>query len=160
MAIEMQRHVIVLGLIAALAGCSKGPSVSATNASAEDVAAKVKAAGISGPIVSPGQWTTKMTIDDLSMPNVPPQMAAQMKAHMGQARTFTSCLTAKEAKRPRENFFAKGAGNCRYDHFTMDGGRIDAALTCAEGCEHAQNGDDGHVQPRFLPNGHEFVGVG
>ena len=124
---------LMIAALASLSACNSGPSVSATNASTSEVAAKVEAAGIGAKFVSPGQWQTTMTIRDLTMPDMPPQVAAQMKAHMGQGKTFLSCLTPEEAKKPREDFFAKGSGKCRYDHFTMGGGKIDAALKCAEG---------------------------
>ena len=126
------RAVMIVSACAALAACNSGPNVSATNASTAEVAAKVKAAGLGTSFVSPGRWQTTMTIDDMTMPNTPPQVAAQMKAHMGTGRSFTSCLTPEEAKRPREDFFAKGAGNCRYDRFALGNGKIDAALSCAE----------------------------
>jgi len=35
-----------------------------------------------------------------------------------------------DVKKPKEDFFAGKERNCRYDHFTMSGGKIDAALTC------------------------------
>ena len=33
-------------------------------------------------------------------------------------------------KRPKEDFFAGKNNECRYDHFTMGGGKIDAAMHC------------------------------
>ena len=33
-------------------------------------------------------------------------------------------------KRPKEDFFAGKNNDCRYDHFTMGGGKIDAAMHC------------------------------
>ena len=34
-------------------------------------------------------------------------------------------------KRPKEDFFAGKNNQCRYDHFNMGGGKIDAAMRCA-----------------------------
>jgi hypothetical protein len=34
-------------------------------------------------------------------------------------------------KQPKGKFFG-GNDNCRYDHFTMSGGKIDAAMRCTE----------------------------
>lgn len=117
----------------ALAACNSSPTVTATNASGEEVAAKVKAAQMDGQFVSPGRWESTMTINDMAIPGMPPQFAAQMKSHMGKAKTFSSCLTPEEAKKPKEDFFAKGNGDCRYDRFTMGSGKIDAAMTCKMG---------------------------
>jgi hypothetical protein len=124
-------HLLILTALT-LTACNGGPTVTATNASGEEVAAKVKAAGIDTPFVAPGHWQTTMTIKDLSFPNMPPQMAAQMKAHMGSAKTFDSCLTPEEAKKPNEDFFAKGTGNCRYDKFSMGDGKVDAVMQCSQ----------------------------
>ncbi len=117
--------------LATLAACNSGPSVSATNASGAEVAAKMKAAGVAGTMVSPGRWEATMTINSMSAPNMPPQFAAEMKKHMGQARTFVSCLTPEEAKAPKEDFFGGMDKSCRYEHFTMGGGTIDAVSKCS-----------------------------
>ena len=67
------------------------------------------------------------------MPGLPPQAQAQMKGMMGEASTHEYCLTPEEASRPRGKFFTgKDEGNCRYDHFTMGGGKIDAVMRCEE----------------------------
>jgi hypothetical protein len=126
----MVRQMTIAVALLALAACSKGPTVSATNASGEEVAAKVKASGMDAPFVSPGHWQTTMTIRDMSIPGMSPQMAQQMKAHMGQGKTFESCLTPEQAKKPKEDFFAKGNGDCRYDRFSMGDGKIDAVMQC------------------------------
>jgi len=44
-----------------------------------------------------------------------------------------TCLTEADIKKPHENFFAGRSKNCRYDHFTMSGGTIDAKMSCAAG---------------------------
>jgi hypothetical protein len=55
-----------------------------------------------------------------------------MKAMMAEKQEHGSqtCLTAEDVKRPKEDFFAGKNNNCRYEHFTMGGGKIDAALQC------------------------------
>jgi hypothetical protein len=55
-----------------------------------------------------------------------------MKSMMGGTHTTESCLTPEEAKQPGPGFFA-GNNQCRYDHFTMGGGKIDAEMHCTEG---------------------------
>ena len=128
----MKKHGLILVAPALLlCGCNKG--VDMKNASASEVADKVKAATADGQFVSPGRWESTMTMIDMTMPGMPPEAAARMKGMMGKPRTFTSCLTEAEAKRPKEDFFSGGdGGNCRYDHFTMSGGTIDAAMSCKE----------------------------
>ncbi len=127
----MKRLCLIVPL--ALAGCNSSPTVTATNASGEEVAAKVKAAQLDKQFVSPGHWDSTMTINDMSIPGMPPQFAAQMKSHMGKAKTFSSCLTPEEARKPKEDFFAKGNGDCRYEKFSMGAGKIDAVMQCKMG---------------------------
>jgi hypothetical protein len=41
------------------------------------------------------------------------------------------CLTPEEARRPGGEFFTgKESKDCRYERFTMAGGKIDAAMKC------------------------------
>jgi Protein of unknown function (DUF3617) len=115
----------------ALAACNKGPSVSAENASVADVAAKVEAANGGQSFVSPGQWKTTMTIQDMTIPGMPPQMAEKMKSHVGQGRTFETCLTPEQAKKPKADFFAGADKSCRYDKFEMGSGKIEMIMQCA-----------------------------
>lgn len=123
---------LTLMLPALLAACHSQPTVTAQNASAAEVAAKLDAAGGSDAFVNPGHWKMTMTINDMTIPNMPPAMAQKMKGAMANARTFESCLTPEEAKKPKEGFFAGSNNQCRYEHFTMGGGKIDAAMQCNE----------------------------
>lgn len=123
----MKRCMILLP--AALVACDSEPTVSAANASAEEVAAKVAAAGADRR-VSPGRWEGTVTITHMAAPGMPPAIAERMKESFAKAHGFASCLTPEEAKRPRGGFFGNEGQDCRYDHFTMEGGTIDAAMTC------------------------------
>jgi hypothetical protein len=129
------RNRLELFLIAAtlpIAGCDSGPEVSAENATAGEVAEKVAEAGGAGSFVSPGRWESKVTIDEMSMPGMSKEMAAQMKSAMSAASTHVSCLTPEQAQRPKEDFFAGADRNCRYDRFSMGGGKIDAVMNCKD----------------------------
>jgi hypothetical protein len=83
-------------------------------------------------LIRPGEWQSDTTVTEMSMPGLPPQIQAQMKKVMTsqQTHSFTSCVTQADAKRPKEDFFAGKNNQCRYDHFTMAGGKIDAAMHC------------------------------
>lgn len=127
----MRYSLAVLG-VAALAACNKGPEINVKNASVGEVADKVREASSDGSFVDPGRWETKVSLLDIEVPGMPPQMAQQMKQTMGklQDNTYATCLTDADVKKPKEDFFAGKNHNCRYDHFTMSGGKIDAALKC------------------------------
>lgn len=129
----MTRMTIVLAPIVFLAACNSGPTVTATNATGAEVAAKVKAANLDTPFVSPGRWEGAMTISDISIPDMPPQMAERMKGSMAKATTFVSCLTPEEAKAPKEGFFGGEQKSCKFARYAMGNGKIDAEMTCNEG---------------------------
>lgn len=128
----MNRTVLLIACTLPLAACNQGPEVSAKNATAEEVADKVADAGGTGNFVRPGKWSAKITIEDMSMPGMPPEAKAHMQGIIGRTDGHESCLTEEEAKRPKEDFFAGSDKNCRYDHFNMGGGKIDAAMKCSE----------------------------
>jgi hypothetical protein len=117
-----------------LAACSNEPEVNARNASAEAVASQVQAAGGSDAFVRPGKWESRVRVTAFEMPGAPPEMANAMRSMHDRAQVATTCLTPEQAKRPKEDFFAGAGKNCRYHHFDMSGGKIDAMMTCeAEG---------------------------
>jgi hypothetical protein len=127
------KSAIFLGVpLLCLAACNKGPDVDEKDASVGEVAQKVREAGADQSMIRPGLWESKVTIEQLDMPGVPPEMAERMKTMMAQNQPhdFQTCLTAEDVKRPKEDFFAGKDNQCRYDHFTMGSGKIDAAMRC------------------------------
>ncbi len=127
----MTKAIILLPFLL-LAACDSGPTVSATNASVAEVAAKVDAARLDETFFRAGKWTVKGQIDDIKVPGMPPELAAQMKAR-GQAMPGTqSCISEADAKKPAADFFT-GNKSCKYDHFTMGDGKIDARMRCGIG---------------------------
>jgi hypothetical protein len=128
------KHVLLLIACAApLAACNKQPEVHAQNASVEEVANKVQAASSGEAMVRPGEWESNTTVEEMSIPGMPPQIQEQMKKAMAsqQTHSFRSCVTEADVRRPKENFFAGKNNSCRYDHFNMSGGKIDAVMHCA-----------------------------
>lgn len=113
-----------------IAACDSSPDVKIDNAKPSEVAAKVRAAASGAEFVRPGKWLSTVTIQDMTIPGMPPELAARMKQRMGQAREVESCLTPEQARKPKEDFFAGVDKSCRYDHFEMGGGKIDATMHC------------------------------
>jgi hypothetical protein len=128
----MKYVLLAVTAAVALAACNKSPEVHEKDASVADVAKKVREAGADQSFVRPGLWQSKVTIEQLDMPGVPAEMAGRMKTMMAQnqAHGFKTCLTAEDVKKPKEDFFAGKNNECRYDHFTMGGGKIDAEMHC------------------------------
>lgn len=128
----MKHYALLLAAALPLAGCNSDPQVTAQNASAEEVARKVEASGASTNVFNPGLWQSTVTLEEMSIPGLPPEAAAQMSGVQGQAQVSEQCLTAEQAKRPKEDFFG-GRDNCRYERFTMGNGKIEAVMNCSEG---------------------------
>lgn len=130
----MRHWVVPVVCAAALASCNKGPRVDVRNASVNDVAAAVTQSGAmtGGTMIQPGLWESKVTIQDIKIPGMPAYAAERMKRTMAehQEQKTSSCLTPDEVKKPKEGFFAGRNQSCKYEHFTMGGGKIDMRMVC------------------------------
>jgi hypothetical protein len=131
----MKSAVFVAASVVCLAACNKGPEVDLHNASANQVGQAVNQSGMmtSESMISPGLWQSKVTVLDMNIPGMPPQYAAKMKQEIAARRDESSkhCVTPADVKKPKEDFFGADK-SCRYDHFTMGGGKIDVAMVCKQ----------------------------
>jgi len=121
--------VLCLLPLAVLAACDSSPKIEAKTASVAEVAAKVRDTGADN-FLRPGKWLTTATLEDFSMHGMPPGMADRMKMTLASKPGSETCLTQADAKKPNADFFAGKSDNCRYDHYTMGGGKIDAKMRC------------------------------
>ena len=122
--------IVILPLAAF--GQSGTPTVKATNATPAEVQAKVAAATGDATLVKPGRWEGTMTMHDMEMNGLPPAVQKEMAARMSEPHPFTSCVTPEDVKAKRGFFTGAKDSHCTYDHFTMAGGKIDAAMVCKE----------------------------
>lgn len=127
-----------------LTACDKEPKVELKNATGNQVVEAVKQSGMgtSDRMIEPGLWQSKVVIQEMNIPGMPPQFADKMKQSMAEHRqqSNTHCLTPADVKKPKEDFFAGEDKSCRYDHFTMGAGKIDIAMVCrAEGATQRTN---------------------
>jgi len=125
----MTKLLLALPLIL-LAACDSSPKVKADNAKPSEVAEKMRDAVGDDSFVRPGKWRSSVTIQEMTIPGMPPEFAARMKQTMAKERVVESCLTPAEAKRPRGDFFAADK-SCTYDHFEFAHGKIDATMRCS-----------------------------
>lgn len=127
----MRKLVLALPLLT-MAACDNSLKVDAENASVADVAKQVREAGGGDAMaVRPGKWESRVELESIDIPGMPPQAAAQMKKTMASVATgHKSCLTAEQTKRPREDFFAGSDSSCRYDKFRMDDGKMTGTMRC------------------------------
>jgi len=131
----MRGSIICVACAVALAACNKSPEVHEKNASVEQVANAVAASGVANDLyLEAGEWKVTSTLEEMSIPGLPPEAQKEMKQAMGQRGNaeYQYCLTPKQAKKPGGKFFNRQADkNCKYDHFTMGKGKIDAVMRCA-----------------------------
>jgi hypothetical protein len=132
----MKHGLCVIAFAAAiLASCNKGPEVDLKNASGNEVTKALRQSGVmtGGAMVEPGLWESKVTVHEMNIPGMPPEFAQKMKQTMAehQPDASRSCLTPDEVKRPKEDFFGADK-SCRYEHFTMGGGKIDIRMQCKQ----------------------------
>jgi len=131
----MKSAAFVTASVLCLAACNKGPEVNLRNATTNQVSTAVQQSGVmsSDSMVEPGLWQSKATVLEMNVPGMPPQYAAKMKQEMAAHRNEASkhCITAADVKKPKEDFFGADK-SCRYDHFTMGGGKIDIAMVCKQ----------------------------
>lgn len=131
----MRLPFIALTTLIPLAACDSGPTVTATNATQKEVQEKVAdAVGGDAQMVEPGRWEGAMTMHEIDIPNMPAAAKEQMRKEMGGAKSFVSCVTPEDVKAQKAFFTGdEDDKSCKYDHFTLTGGRIDAALSCDQG---------------------------
>ena len=128
------KYAVAVLACAALASCNKGPEVHERNASVEEVAnAVARSAAGNDILLRAGEWKVSGTLEEMNIPGMPAEAQSAMKQAIGKQgnMTYDYCLTPEQAKRPQGKFFNdKAANNCRYDHFNMGGGKIDAVMRC------------------------------
>lgn len=128
------RRAVMITACAALAACGSEAEVDVRNASVGEVAKEVAdASREGGTMIRPGKWQSAMRIESIEAPGMPDSARSAMRGMSDRNQVYESCLTPEQAKRPKEDFFAGRDNSCRYDHFTMGGGRIDARMRCSQG---------------------------
>ncbi len=127
----MNRAMLLIGLVLPLAACGSKPAVNEKNASVEEVASKVREVSKAEGMIRPGKWQSTMKIEQMDMPGMPPEAREQMKKMFANSRVSETCVTPEQAKQPNPKMFA-GNDQCRYDHFTMGKGKIDAEMHCTQ----------------------------
>jgi hypothetical protein len=129
----MKRIIMAGAAVAILAGCSGGETTDAdagADVSAESVAAQAKAQGM---MPEPGQYKATITMTGIDTPGMPAEMAGHGS---GMTTTTDYCLTKEEVDQGFEEMMKRGQnGECSYESFNLDDGKMDAVMVCksAEG---------------------------
>lgn len=123
----MRTILLPLGLCVILSACG-GDGVSLTNASADQVAAETKAAGLSARI-TPGEWQTDVDLTSVDLPGVPAAIRDQMIKATKKPTSHNYCVTEEDANRPG-GLFADDSKSCTYEKFEMRESKIDVVMLC------------------------------
>jgi len=137
----------------ALAGCKKEAAPGGPAGPGADAAQP--AAAMPKPL--PGLYRSTAELVSLDAPGLPAGAAAQMKQMMAsRAAPRDFCLTGEEAAKGYEERVKKLAGrpDCHFDHYSADGGKLDAQLTCT-----AKNGTRSvlTMQGTMAPDGSDMT---
>jgi hypothetical protein len=142
----MKPSIMFLACALPLAGCGES-DVEMKNASVGEVAQEMRRKA-DERFINPGRWEQKATLVSIDAPGMPPEAKEMMGKAMGQAQVHDVCLTAEQAKSPREDFFTGANKNCRYEHFNWGSGKIDLKLNC----EHPNAKQTMELTGKYQPN--------
>jgi len=112
-----------LAVLPALLATACGGEPESRNMTANEVAEELAEIRI-----QPGLWEVRSEVVSVSAPGLPLVTRNRM---IGPRPTARNCITPEQAARPNSNFLSGGnTGNCTYRDFSMDGGRMQGAMTC------------------------------
>jgi len=133
----MQKAVFAVAASALLAACGGSAEQDADGLVAESEApsgdlsmAEVAERAREGTVrPQPGQYRSRVELVDLDIPGAPPQAAEMMRGQMAQTNEF--CLTEEDVEEGfRQLASQPQGGDCKFNKFDVDGGEIDAAMSC------------------------------
>lgn len=119
--------LVALSLVLSACDSSAPESEGGENLSMEEVAARAGGAAIKP---EPGQYRVSMDVLEVDIPGAPAEIADMMRSSMG-GQSHEYCLTQEDVDKGFEEMARQGQDeNCSFDRFDIDGGDIDAKMTC------------------------------
>ena len=121
------RSMIMVSLAAlALAGCGSGADADGDGRITNQEAA---VATKDATLPEPGLYKITVDIEEMTIPGMPPEMAAQMKKTQAANMSIENCLTEADRANMVKQMAPQG-DQCTYDKYDLSGGKIDAKMTC------------------------------
>ena len=106
--------------------------------------------------VTPGLWEIAVTINTVDMPGGPAFVAKMMQ---GKTTRVKQCITpADAAKGPQE--MLKSAKGCTFTKYSMQNGRMNSELTCAQGGQTTTSVSSGTFTPASFTSSARSVTTG
>lgn len=124
----MKRIVVAAAGAVMLAGCSGGGAADADGNGEVTLKEAAKQAEAQGLKPEPGQYKATIVMTGIEIPGMPAEMAGH---GAGMTTTTEYCLTKKQVANGFEEMMKRGQnGECSYERFNLDGGKIDAVMVC------------------------------
>ena len=82
-----------------------------------------------GAGVTPGKWEIAVTINSVTMPGQPDEIARMMT---GKTTKVTHCITPEEAARGPQDML-KSSKECKFTKYSMVGGKLSSEMVCQMG---------------------------
>lgn len=124
----MKRIIMAAVVALGITGCSGGGNADADangDITAKEVIQQAREQGIRP---QPGLYRATITMTGIDIPGMPPEMAGH---GAGMVTTSEDCLTKEDVDNGFEELLKQGQnGECSYDRFTLDGGKLDAVMVC------------------------------
>ena len=131
------RLPLVLLAATLAAACNKEADVDLTNATPEQVANAMKESGIASDMRQPGLWATTMTVTDMQVPGMPPEMVERMKQTLGAGQRQEVCVTQAEIDK-LDSFIGQNNAKCTFENYKVGGGKVAGKATCKPNAEMTQ----------------------
>jgi hypothetical protein len=90
-------------------------------------AAPALLAAASDAPIQPGNWQETATVLDVQASGI---FGGMLRAMKGKSKDSQVCITPAQAADGLRSTMDTSKNKCRFTHYSMTGGRIDAALTC------------------------------
>jgi hypothetical protein len=141
----MKRIIMAAAGAALLAGCSGGGNADADGNGEVTMKEAAKKAEAEGLKPQAGQYKAVITMTGIDIPGMPPEMAGHGS---GMTTTTEYCLTQAEVDKGFEEMMKRGQnGECAYENFSLDGGKMDAVMVCKTSEGEARMAMNGTVTP-------------
>jgi hypothetical protein len=122
----MRTSLIVAAL--GLAACHSQPHTDANGRSTSGT--QQSGAKLGSPVkMKPGRWQSTIEVVHVVADRMSAEDLAQLRDTEGR-QVHTMCLTAKDLANPLADIFGIENAQCKYDHLTMTGGKIDGIMRC------------------------------
>jgi hypothetical protein len=116
-------------VLIALAACGSSAGKGDAGSARAGKSAAAAAAAAETVHFTPGEWESTVEMTGMNIPNLPPQYA---RMNRGMTSVHKSCMSPRDAARPRGDFFAgRAGGQCHYSDYSLAGGKLHAVMTCA-----------------------------